>query len=173
MPSLTELIDPWNAAEKNVLVSGSVDLSQLPRLIGLRTNPIGIVQCELKFFRDAKRRHCVQGRVEGKVSLICQRCLSPMDMLLEIDVLLALVSSNDEAMKLPENYEPLIITDSLIKPLDIVEDELILALPDIPVHEDENCFITDGISAAALHNESLNSFTAVKHPFQCLKPMKN
>lgn len=170
MLSLTELIDPWNAAEQNVVVSGTVELSQLPRLVGLMAVPSGIVQCQLNFFHTTNSRHCVQGRIEGKVSLICQRCLTPMDMLLGIDVLLVLVSSDYEAMRLSENYEPLIVTDKLIKPLDIAEDELVLALPDVPIHENEICLINYEMRTAAFYNNGFYMLEAEKqHLLQCLK----
>jgi uncharacterized protein len=50
---------------------------------------------------------------------------------------LALVTSEGEEEALPEDYEALVPeADGTIRPLDLIEDELILALPVVPVDPD-------------------------------------
>jgi uncharacterized protein len=45
----------------------------------------------------------------------------------------------DEARQLPERYDPLPVSDRLIRPRDLIEDELLLALPQIPMHDPQVC----------------------------------
>lgn len=172
MLNLNEFIDPWLAAEQNLIVSGAFDLSELPRLLGLVAAPVGTAQCKLKFFCDSNHRHCVNSQVWGKITVICQRCLGTMEMLLQTDVLLALVTDNDKAARLPDDYEPLLITENKISCLDIAEDEILLAVPDFPVHEKHaDCLINDDSIIAVLQQELLND-EPLKNPFQCLEKIK-
>lgn len=54
---------------------------------------------------------------------------------------LALVRGMDEARRLPERYDPLLVSESLIRPRDLIEDELLLALPQIPMHDPGVCTV--------------------------------
>jgi uncharacterized protein len=57
----------------------------------------------------------------------------------EAPISLALVSGLDEARGLPEIYDPLLVEDRLIRSSDLIEDELILAVPAIPRHAEGMC----------------------------------
>ena len=75
----------------------------------------------------------MQGRAE--VSLECQRCLQPMTELLEVDRRFRFVRHEAEAAKLDEESEDDVL--ALPQRLDLhelLEDELILALPIVPRH---------------------------------------
>jgi uncharacterized protein len=141
MLQLTEIIDPWNAAEQNTIITGNCELSQLPRLSGMVIEPTGNVQCKVRFFQE-NYRHCITVQIWGTVHVACQRCLGLIETSLKTEVLLALVANYAAMDTLPNIYEPLIVMDRKIKVLNIVEDEILLALPDFPVHEiDKDCVI--------------------------------
>jgi uncharacterized protein len=58
---------------------------------------------------------------------------------LEASFELALVSGVDEVRGLPERYDPLMVSEETIRPAELIEDELLLALPQIPVHRSDEC----------------------------------
>ena len=123
-----------HAAEQGRHIEGVIALSLLPRLAGLLVSQEGEAHFELEFFRDAKRRSCVRGKVAARLELCCQRCLEPVHYLVESDLLLGLVQGLDEAERLPDEYDPLMVENDRFQPADLVEDELILGLPQVPMH---------------------------------------
>ena len=52
---------------------------------------------------------------------------------------LAVVWTDDQAAHLPRHLEPLVVEDEACSLWDVVEDELILALPSFSYHETEEC----------------------------------
>ena len=109
-------------------------LSLLPRLVGLLASPEGEARFELEFFQDDKRRSCVRGKVAARLRLRCQRCLEPVEYEVESNLLLGLVQGLDEAERLPDEYDPLMVENDRFQPTDLVEDELMLGLPQVPMH---------------------------------------
>jgi uncharacterized metal-binding protein YceD (DUF177 family) len=51
----------------------------------------------------------------------------------------AAVSGLDEANRLSEEYDPLLVEGRLVRPLELIEEELLLLLPQIAVHEAGRC----------------------------------
>jgi uncharacterized protein len=71
--------------------------------------------------------------------LRCQRCLGPLAIDVDAAFALAFVTGLEEAGALPEPYEPAVVEDGRVRPLELVEDELLLAVPGIPLHEEGAC----------------------------------
>ena len=134
MSRVSDYLDPWRAAERGRRLEGTIALAELPRVVDMLIHPQGGVRFDFEFFRDDKHRACVRGRVVATIELCCQRCMEPMAFQVDAALLLALVKGFDEAERLPDEYDPLIVEDDRVRPLDLVEDELILALPQVPMH---------------------------------------
>jgi uncharacterized protein len=92
---------------------------------GLWKQPVG---------RPAEMRlHLV---AQATVHLTCQRCLQPMPLTLDVDRTIRFVPGEDEAAQLDEEGEEDVL--ALPRTLDLqelVEDELILTLPIVPMHD--------------------------------------
>jgi uncharacterized protein len=74
--------------------------------------------------------------VHARVWLECQRCLQPMAHALEVDGRFRFVAGEDEAARLDEESEEDVLALPRALSLDeLIEDELILALPIVPVHD--------------------------------------
>jgi uncharacterized protein len=84
--------------------------------------------------REAEvRLHLV---VHARVWLECQRCLQPMAQALEVDGRFRFVAGEDEAARLDEeSEEDVLALPRALRLDDLIEDELILALPIVPVHD--------------------------------------
>jgi uncharacterized protein len=73
--------------------------------------------------------------VHARVWLECQRCLQPMSHVLEVDGRFRFVAGEDEAARLDEeSEEDVLALPHVLRLDDLIEDELILALPIVPVH---------------------------------------
>lgn len=131
---LPDKIDPWRLTAEGGRLEGALALASLPRLAAELEHAEGEVRVALATGVDAQGFRHITGRLQTGIALICQRCLGPLQWPLDIAVSLALVRNETMADRLPEQYEPLLVADGLISVADLVEDELLLALPLIPLH---------------------------------------
>lgn len=89
---------------------------------------------ELQFgFADAKRRiPMVSGSASANVAAVCQRCLEPFQLKLEIEPKLLLL---EQAADGYEDYEVWELDEQTMRPQDIVEELLIMAMPFSAMHD--------------------------------------
>jgi uncharacterized protein len=131
---LSERIDPAKLAQKQAVLRGEIPFSACQRVLEVALNPEGRVGLELAFTRENGLVR-VRGWLETSVRMQCQRCLETVDLPVRCEVNLGVVASLDEADRLPEDCEPLLREgDALLALSELVEDEIILALPYIPRH---------------------------------------
>lgn len=147
---------------------GSVRLGELARVADLVSNPDGRVEFELAFFRDDARRACVRGHVVADLKVRCQRCLDDINIPVDARTLLAIVAGDAEAEQLPDEYDPVLVDADGLDPRELVEDELLLALPQVPMHDPTDC---DPKVIARLTEE--NSDALGDGPFGILAQLKN
>jgi uncharacterized protein len=75
-------------------------------------------------------------QVHTVARLECQRCLQPVNEPLQVDRSLRFVAGEDEAARLDEDSDDDVLALApRLDLLDLIEDELILALPLVPRHE--------------------------------------
>lgn len=146
---LPDLLDPWRAVGNRAVFTGRLELSRLPRLGEILLDTTGEVAFRLEFLRDEGRRPVVLGEAKAELHLCCQRCLREMKYPVDARIALALVTGIDEATRLPERYDPLLVSGGMIRPFELIEDELLLALPQIPAHRAGACSTAAGRSVAA------------------------
>lgn len=115
---------------------GRLPLSSMLRLRDALVDPEGEVAFSLEFDSDALQVPYVELRVDAQLPLQCQRSLQRFLLPVQVVQRLGLLragSDMDEAA-LPEGYEALQVPeDGELRPADLVEDELILAVPVVPV----------------------------------------
>ncbi len=136
---LDELIEPLFLAEKGRTLTGRLPLSRLDRLCQSLQDGKGVVDISLDFDRDEVGQPRVMGRLTAILQLQCQRCMQTMGLPVSVDVHLGIVRTQRQAESLPDNYDPLLVSDEPMTAADIVEDELILALPLVALHEMADC----------------------------------
>ena len=137
--TLPDLVDPWRAVDTGAAYAGSLPLSRFPRLRDSLWSSGGEAAFRLRFSRDSEHRGVVHGEVRARLQLVCQRCMEPLNRDVDASFELALVRGLDEARGLPERYDPLMVSAEPIRPAELIEDELLLALPQIPMHLSGEC----------------------------------
>jgi len=80
-----------------------------------------------------------------------------------------LVNSLEQADRLASDCEPLILEDDKISLNELVEDELLLALPDFPRH-DYPCIDREGVKPAV---HDIDEQIRSNNPFAVLAKLKN
>lgn len=131
---LPSTLDPWLLARAGSRLSGVVPLAGMTRLAEM-VHALGeSAEVELCFGVDEQKRFRIDGFIDARVELICQRCLQPYECRLAARPKLVVLVEEERAATLPAELDPLIV-DQVMAPVALVEDELILALPLIPRHE--------------------------------------
>lgn len=168
-PILPEELDFVQAARKASKINGYWPISRLERLAGLVLDDQANIEAELEFDVQGRLR-MVSGIAKARLSMICQRCMQPMDVDLVTDIKLALVSDESKADLLPEEFEPLMLDeDNRINIPAMLEDELLLALPLVALH-DTDC--SDFLQVQK-ERQALEEEQALKkdNPFSVLKDL--
>ena len=136
---LPEFLDPWRAADQAARYQGEVALNGLSRLAELLSDTGGSVSYRLEFLRDGHGHAVLRGSVRATLWVVCQRCLEPLEVAVAGSWSQAAVTGLDEASRLPEQYDPLLVEGRLVRPWELIEEELLLRLPQIPVHAAGRC----------------------------------
>lgn len=131
----------------------------------------GSVNAALLFEVDSERRLRILGSVSADVSAVCQRCLQPMKLYLDDKIDLVLVSTDAQSKVLPVTLDPWFCgEDELLSPADIIEEQLILAMPIVSMHE--RCIDVNKAQDVAVKNQ-IEAESARKNPFAALAGLKS
>lgn len=131
--------------EKQQALNGSVRLRQMERLLSMIQLPVDkdlVVKVSLSGSKDLAGYPVISGQISVDLPLICQRCLTPMNYAIKREILLSPVENEPNADILPSQYEPLFFNGETVNLTHLIEDELILALPVVPKHEEADCEAT-------------------------------
>lgn len=138
---LPDFADPLRLCALEKAYEGAIPLADLTRLAPLLTSSEGEAAFALAFRMDPDRGPVVRVEVRAKLSVQCQRCLDAMPLTVESSSTLGVVSGPDEAERLPDDLEPLLVEDDRVALRSLVEDELLLAVPAAPMHPPEECSV--------------------------------
>ncbi len=100
------------------------------------------------------QRPVVHGELRATVELICQRCMGVMQQPVLETFELMLVATEAELALVPESYEPWIVNASRLNVLELIEEQLLLALPLIARHPDEQSCVQVAPQLGLLLSES-------------------
>lgn len=86
-----------------------------------------------------------------RLTVSCQRCLGPLELEISERAEFGLVTDDTAADILPEGIEPIELDGDRFSPMQLIEDELIIAVPMAPRHAREQCAadtnaLPDGVS---------------------------
>lgn len=163
-------IDPIKAAQKRLDYVGDYLTKNVNRLAASVENVNSNIECVLSFGLDQQRLCVISVDVKVSVTLICQRCQQPFDVIIHIKNKFSPVKSDAQAEELPESYEPALVNEfGEVDLLALVEDEIILSLPIAPVHDSQHCEVSEAdmvFGEIPVENEKPN-------PFAILASLKN
>lgn len=162
-------IDPMRLAAKGDCLQGRLQIASMQRLSSLVHDTSGNVEVELQFDRDESQRSILKIHLQTTLGMICMRCGQPMSLAINTRSTLGLISDEADAEELPEGYEPLVVAPEPMTLIDIVEDELLLALPIVAMHEDSQCH-TEWIQEDEVVS---SSDTTKENPFAVLADLKS
>jgi uncharacterized protein len=119
----------WPVAQFERLLDGTVPDAQAPSVAWQ-------VQGMSQPRAGSTPEHRLHLRVQATVLRQCQRCLGPMTLPLEVDRIFRFEPNEDMAAKLDDDSddEDVLVISRNFDLCELVEDELLLALPIVPMH---------------------------------------
>jgi uncharacterized protein len=130
----SDLVNAVELAGRAATLERSLVRDQLPRLLEAGALEGTRADAKLAFGRF-EGRTTVELSVEGSVVLPCQRCLRPCESPVSETALLMVVA--DELEDVPGGYDPVVGDAERLSVTDVIEEQLLLGMPLVPLHEDE------------------------------------
>tara|TARA_R110002050_G_scaffold1244_4_gene8616 strand:+ start:52302 stop:52826 length:525 start_codon:yes stop_codon:yes gene_type:complete len=133
---LPKELDPFRLAQNGLRLEGTLPVSTMERLAGSLADTEGEVAVKMNFDVDETGLPYMYGKFSSQLSLICERCMAPMSVDVDVECHLAILKNERKIEDLAELYDPWIVENKdPILLASVVEDELILGLPLVPRHE--------------------------------------
>ncbi len=155
------LIDCLGFVRNRGVLEGKLPLTRFSRLGDYLVESSGDAAYRLAGHVDVNGRKQLLLEVEGELSLRCQRCLESIHFPLYVDSVLELIRSDDDLSQedLEDDSKDFLVAQRDLDVVGLIEDEIILALPAAPRHQ--NCALP-----------SADRGTAEESPFAALAALK-
>ena len=130
-------VDVERLADAGERRENDLSLASLPRLAPDLAMTDGTVHARIGFARERKQP-VADIEVRARLPLRCQRCLQPMWLDVDQQSRVWLVTDLAKVDREEMGLEPILAPEGHIALRDLVEEELLLAVPLVPRHEDES-----------------------------------
>jgi uncharacterized protein len=114
-----------------------IPVAELPGLPGELVSGAGYVHAHLQFGRE-QGFMVAQVALRAQLELICQRCMGPMPMPIETSSPVLLIESEADAEAAPVEWETYLAAEGRLSLAALAAEELLLALPVVPLHADSS-----------------------------------
>jgi uncharacterized protein len=134
----SKLRDVLALADAAARVDLAVPVAALDRLAQQLVSAEGVATGDISFSR---LRGFVRAevRLSAKLHVVCQRCMRPFALPVQCQSEVVLVDSEEVASGVADAFETALAPGGRLRLRDLVEEELLLALPTAPRHEDMGC----------------------------------
>jgi len=126
------------------------------------------VRAKLSFERDERHAVVIHSQLEVEVKMVCQRCLDQVTLPILSECDYAVVKEGANTQSVPQGYDVLEVGEDPLDLLALVEDELLLALPIVPMHDPKDCQQPAGLDEP----ESSEDGVTRSNPFSVLAQLK-
>ncbi|MBM7060995.1 DUF177 domain-containing protein [Pseudomonas sp. UL073] len=132
-------VDPRKLADRGATLNGEVPLADLPRFCDPLADNLGAVRARLVFEREERGAVVIRSTLDAEVKMVCQRCLELVTLPIHSECDYAVVREGANTQSVPKGYDVLEVGEDPLDLLGLVEDELLLALPIVPLHDPKDC----------------------------------
>ncbi|MGB2360010.1 MAG: YceD family protein [Porticoccaceae bacterium] len=166
--ALPNQIDPRKLALQGNLLEGTVNVADLTRLESSVSAICGPLEASIQFGLDESRAKIAEGQARVPVETVCQRCLDPVRLDLQAKFAVQVIWSEDHLNRVAANYEPWLVVDKLANLNELLEDEILLALPLVNYHPVGECTGDTFMEEV----EATGDEVALDNPFNVLLQLK-
>lgn len=170
---LPKTIDPIRMAKEKICYVGEVSLDKMHRLADVVLSPQAKLKVSLQGQHDELDFPVISGQMAVKLTVECQRCLKPVDILIKAAFLWSPVASDEAARELPDTHEPILYEGKPLNLVELLEDELLLNLPIVNYHADSACDIPAAYKATEAEVQSTPKENLTHKPFAGLEYLKD
>lgn len=161
-------LDPAGLAGRGASIERRYDLGSFARLGDLLVATDGEARVRLRFFAADRDLPGCELELDASPIVRCERCLETFGLPVATSSRLAFVASEEQAAAIPEGFEPVITADGRVDLHELVEDELLLALPIVALHGDDSpCAEAGAAPAEAVAEEPIET----RRPFAALRDL--
>jgi uncharacterized protein len=133
------VIDAFEFSRSNGFREGVTPVAEMPRLAADCADNSGEITWSIQGGQTRHGYPSMTLSVSGNVQLVCQRCLTPFGYHLDSSTMLVLGKDDEEADQIEEILDDesidVIVGSRTTDIRDLLEDEALLALPQVPKHE--------------------------------------
>jgi uncharacterized protein len=122
-------------AGTDAVVDFTIPLAELPRVARELVDRQGEARGRARFSRQLGIA-VADLTVAAQPTVTCQRCMQPMRWPVDVTSRIALVSDHDAADRVPEGLEVFLVEGDSVSVRELVDEEVLLALPQVARHED-------------------------------------
>ncbi len=164
-------VDPAKAAQKRLDYDGIIQVSLFRRLAELTQGVKRDAEVSLSFGLDEQRLVVISGKGNIEVDLQCQRCNEDFSSEINIEFTYTPFYSEKSEQDAPEEYDLVDLNEyGEVDLIQLIEDEFILALPIVPMHDEADCSVnSDNLVFGELPEEVAED---KPNPFDVLKGLK-
>lgn len=166
---LPKTVDAERLAQYGADFKGEYPLNAMARLSELAESDSGECSVDLVLSTAEGSRLILRGQLQASVELVCQRCLDTFTCPLTAEVDVELVREETDAHR---EHDVFVLDEEGSLPLvELVEDELLLQLPNMPKHADIADCNQDMIARATEYVPD-EAEEEKQNPFAILKDLK-
>ena len=169
-PPVDNVVDAEVCARAGSTIARHFSAADLPRLSEAGGREGSSIEANFQF-AHFDSRPAVSGELHGTAVLTCQRCMQPVAVAVDdsFQVLIVEEERSDE----PGGFEPVVANPSRLDLRWLAEEQVLLALPLVPMHENGDCVENVVTQSEAANDESANDADDVvrQQPFQNLREL--
>jgi len=170
-PALTAdyVVDAEVCARAGSTIARHFAAADLPRLSEAGGREGSSIEANFQF-AHFEGRPAVSGELHGTAVLTCQRCMQPVPI--EIDDRFQVMIVEEDRSDEPGGYEPVVAKPSRFDLRWLVEEQVLLALPLVPMHENADCVknVVAAIEIEAANDEDADE-NVRQQPFRNLRDL--
>jgi uncharacterized protein len=166
-------VDPFRFADQAIRLEGVLLIKDLHRLHDSLLSTEGEVNVRVQFGVDEQKIHYMRGHYTTQLVLQCKRCMEQYVQNVTGEVRSGFVQTEEEADQLPDYYDPVVVSAGVLAIADVIEDELIIGLPIVPMHAAKDCKVSLPLILSS--DDVSNDVTLANdedHPFKVIELLR-
>ncbi|MGZ8250983.1 MAG: YceD family protein [Methylophilaceae bacterium] len=135
------IINSIEFARKALEIHDTIAVSQFSRLVDALASYESVLSWQLLGDVNSEGKPVLNLKVQGTLELTCQRCLEPLKFDLDVNSSFIIVASEADLPPEEEDVDEhdYLVADVQMQVAELIEDEVLLALPFSPKHELSIC----------------------------------
>jgi len=159
--------DSRQLAESRAAFDFDIPVAELPG-VAAGLSAAAPLHARLEFGRE-QGLSVARVRLRGMLELTCQRCMQALPFAIDTDSRVALVAGEAEGAAVPEAWDTFLAAEGRLRFPDLLAEEVVLALPIVPLHAAGDCALAAPVVDAAAPEAAAEPATT--RPFADLRAL--